>query len=125
MLNGYDISYKNQREILLLVEGLSFLSEEDFIEALNLKNEIIFFRLTDQDLEKEYSINQVIDNKVKYANSILIIINATDEVLSFKDKKFVEHIYSSSNNDATVKFGIKIVSELPSERITLFLSLPR
>ena len=125
LMSSLDISYKNQMEILSLTEGLNFLSEEDFIEALNLKDEIIFLKLTDQNLEKENCINQVISNKVKCADSILIIINSTDGVLSEKDKKFIEHIYSSSDDKATVKFGFKIVSKLSNECITLFLSLPR
>jgi cell division GTPase FtsZ len=125
LMSSLDISYKNQMDILSLTEGLSFLSEEDFIETLNLRGEIIFLKFTDQNLEKENSINQVIGNKVKYANSILIIIEATDEVLSAKAKKFIEHIYSSADDDATVKFGFKIILKLSSVFITLFLSLPR
>ncbi|MCX6077177.1 MAG: hypothetical protein NTW78_09900 [Campylobacterales bacterium] len=123
LMNPLNIPYAAQLEILRVTgDTLFMLSEEDFIEALEVEGEIMTLRLSEYDLQQENENNQSIKGYVINSQSILIVFESLDEVVSKENELFMDYIYENTKDDTTVKFGLLIVPRLSEVPISLLLT---
>jgi len=124
LLNPLNIPYQYQDDILSMIDNdnLSLLNEDDIIEALNDDGEIRTLNLSNQDLEDESLMNSNIKNELIKSKYIIIIFEVQTEIISDEHKKFIDYVYSFSDDDTTVKFDFVQVDYPRAEPIRILLT---